>query len=126
MELQIKTEQTRPGVVNLSLIGTIDTETSLILDKEISVILKSEIQTLVLDMAGVNYITSAGIGVITKAKASLKKKDGVIAMINLKPQVKKVFEILRLLPSLNVFAHVEELDEYLGKIQKQMIEGEEF
>ena len=125
MKFQIRTNQTKPGVVTISLIGTIDTESSEMLDKEISVILKTDAKTLVLDMEGVDYITSTGIGVIAKAKASLERIGSSIAMINLQPQVKKVFEVLRLLPSLNIFAHIEELDEYLGRIQKQMIDGEE-
>jgi len=33
--------------------------------------------------------------------------------INLQPQIKKVFEILNALPSLKVFASIQELDSYL-------------
>ena len=124
MKLKIKTRQTKPGVVTLSPIGHIDTETSAILDKEISRILATACKTLVLDMAGVDYITSAGVGIIAKTKASIIKNNGDLAMINLQPQVKKVFEIIRLLPTLNVFASKEELDKYLGKVQRR-ITGEE-
>ena len=108
----------------MSPIGPIDTETSSTLDKEICRILAKTCKTLVLDMAGVDYITSSGIGIIAKTKATLKKNSGDLAMINLQPQVKKVFEIIRLLPALNVFASKEELDEYLGKVQRR-ITGEE-
>ncbi len=124
MKLKIRIRQTKPGVVTLSPIGPIDTETSLTLDKEICRVLVKAGKTLVLDMAGVDYITSVGIGIIAKTKASLKKINGDLAMINLQPQVKKVFEIMRLLPALNVFASKEELDEYLGKVQRR-ITGEE-
>jgi anti-sigma B factor antagonist len=124
MNLNIRVSRTKPGVVTLSPIGTIDTETSSILDKEICSILTGATKTLVLDMAEVEYITSAGIGIIAKTKSSLKYKGGDLAMINLQPQIKKVFEIIRLLPVLNVFANNEELDEYLGKIQHR-ITGEE-
>ena len=124
MKLKIRIKQTKPGVVTLSPIGPIDTETSSTLDKEICRILAKTCKTLVLDMAGVDYITSSGIGIIAKTKATLKKNSGDLAMINLQPQVKKVFEIIRLLPALNVFASKEELDEYLGKVQRR-IRGEE-
>ncbi len=124
MKLKIRIRQTKPGIVTLSLFGPIDTETSSSLDKEIRRILAQANKTLVLDMAGVDYITSAGIGIIAKTKASLKKNNGDLAMINLQPQVEKVFEIMRLLPALNVFASQEELDEYLGKVQRK-ITGEE-
>ena len=124
MKLKIRIKQTKPGVVTLSPIGPIDTETSPTLDKEICRVLSKACKTLVLDMAGVDYITSAAVGIIAKTKASLVKNNGDLAMINLQPQVKKVFEIIRLLPTLNVFASKEELDKYLGKVQRK-ITGEE-
>ncbi len=45
-------------------------------------------------------------------------------MTNLQPQVAKVLEIMRLVPVLGVFQGREELDEYLGRIQRRMT-GEE-
>ena len=78
------------------------------------------VKILVLDMAGVDYITSSGIGTIVKAKTSLKRRGGNLAIINLQPQVEKVFEILRLIPVMEVFASREELDEYLVKVQDKI------
>ena len=77
-------------------------------------------------MEGVDFITSMGVGILVKAKSSLTNDGGDIAMINLQPQVRKVFEIIRLLPTLNVFADREELDGYLGKVQHRMIGDEEY
>ena len=126
MKLKIRVKQTKPGIVTISPVGTIDTETSLTLDKEICRILSAATKTLVIDMEGVEYITSMGIGIIAKAKSSLSRNGGDIAIINLQPQVRKVFEIIRLLPTLNVFASLEELDEYLEKVQRRMIGGEDY
>ena len=124
MELSIQISRMKPGVVSLSLIGPIDENSSPTLDKEICEVLAEPVEVLVLDMAGVDYITSAGVGIIVKTKTSLKRKGSDFAMINLQPQVKKVFEIIRLTPILDVFASKEELDEYLGKVQRN-ITGEE-
>lgn len=124
MKLDITVDSNKPGIVTLLLVGTIDTETSSVLDEEICSVTTETTKTLVLDMAGVEYITSAGVGIIANAKTSMKQKGADLAMINLQPQVKKVFEIVRLLPVLNVFASKEELDEYLGKVQRR-ITGEE-
>ncbi|MHC4557903.1 MAG: STAS domain-containing protein [Planctomycetota bacterium] len=126
MELKIRIRQTKPGIVTMSPIGPIDTETSQTLDKEICRILAQSTKTLVLDMEGVDFITSAGVGTIAKAKTSLNRIGGDLAMINLQPQVKKVFEIIRLLSALNVFASMKELDEYLSKVQRRIIEEDEF
>ena len=120
MKLKIRIKQTKPGVVTLSPIGHIDTKTSSTLDKEIDGVLAKPVKVLVLDMTDVDFITSAGVGIIVKTKTSLKRKGGDFAMINLQPQVEKVFEILRLIPVMEVFASREELDEYLVKVQDKI------
>ena len=40
-----------------------------------------------------------------------------MALTNLQPQIRKVFDIIHALPSLNVFESVDELDRYLASIQ---------
>jgi anti-anti-sigma regulatory factor len=50
---------------------------------------------------------------------------GELALVNPQPQIRKVFDIMKLLPAMNVFANIQELDEYLARIQKRVIEGEE-
>lgn len=122
MDLIVNLNQTNPEIVTLSPVGVINSETYEFLDGEINKALEASIKTLVIDMEGVSYISSAGIGVITKAKVSAARKNAELAMVHLQPQVKKVFEIIRLLPSLNVFESVQELDEYLGKIQRRLMD----
>jgi len=46
-------------------------------------------------------------------------------MMNLQPQVKKAFEIMNLIPNLNVFEDEKELDEYLAKVQQRITDGDE-
>jgi len=120
MALTIEVRKDKPGVVTLALQGSLDSDTHESLDQEASGILSAPIRVLVLDMEGVTFMTSAGIGTIMKIKTSLAKKGVDLAMINLQPQVQKVFEIIRVLPSLGVFRDKEELDEYLGRIQRKM------
>jgi len=124
MELTVKIKQKDSATVMVLPIGSLDSETYRLLDVEIGGVLAEPIHTLVLDLAGVDFITSSGVGAITKAKTILNQRGADLAMINLQPQVKKVFEIMDLLPVLNVFENTEELDEYLGKVQRR-ITGEE-
>jgi anti-anti-sigma factor len=72
-------------------------------------------------MAGVDFITSRGVSTIAKTKTSLTERGGDLALMNVQPQVRKAFEILCLLPELNVFADRDELDEYLGKVQRKIV-----
>ena len=77
-------------------------------------------------MKEVSFISSAGVGIIIKAQTTLRKKKGDLVMMNMQDQVKKVFEIIRMLPALNVFESVEELDAYLAKVQKRIVEEGDF
>ncbi len=124
MRLTVKTTQTQPGVIAIIVQGSLDSETYDLLDQEITRALGEPLKALVLDMQGVDFITSAGVGTIMKAKTSLAKKKADLAMLHLQPQVQKVFEIIRVLPTLGVFQNQAELDEYLGRIQRRML-GEE-
>lgn len=124
MSLTVRIKQKDSGTVTIAPVGSLDSQTHRLLDAEINGIVTESIETLVLDMAGIDFITSSGVGTITKATAILNQRGADLAMINLQPQVEKVFEIMDLLPRLNVFENTEELDEYLGKVQRR-ITGEE-
>ena len=124
MELKVGIEHIKHGMVILSPVGSIDSNTCELLDKQIKKALKRSVTTLVLNMAGVDFITSRGISTIAQTRASLMQKDGDLAIMNVQPQIKKAFEIVCLLPALNVFADRNELDEYLGKVQHKIKEDE--
>ncbi len=99
-------------------VGSIDTGTSTLLEKEIDLLLKKKPKTIILDMAGVNFMSSAGVRVVFKTKRCIEEIGGILTMVNLQPQIKKVFDIINALPSLQVFESVEELDKYLAEMQK--------
>lgn len=123
MALQVtKTSGESQGAITLVLEGSLDSNSSGQLDKEIDDACSGGVRTLVLDMREVSFISSAGIGVIIKAKESLKKRNIESTLIHLQPQVRRVFEIMQLLPTLNVFASRSELDDYLSKIQVRILD----
>ena len=123
MALQVtKANGESQGAITLVLEGSLDSNSSGQLDKEIGDACSGGVRTLVLDMREVSFISSAGIGVIIKAKESLKKRNIESTLIHLQPQVRRVFEIMQLLPTLNVFASRSELDDYLSKIQVRIID----
>jgi anti-anti-sigma factor len=90
------------------------------LEKKVDFILKGTTKTMIFDLEGVNYISSAGIRVIIKVQKSMKKRDGQFIMTNFQPNVKKVFEIINALPTMDVFSNIQELDRYLDLMQKKM------
>ena len=124
MKLTIGIERAKRGLVIVSPVGSIDSNTCMILEDQIKKVLKRSVTTLVLNMAGVDFISSRGISTIAKTRESLMQKDGDLALINVQPQIQKAFEIVCLLPALNVFADRDELDAYLGKVQRKIREKE--
>lgn len=61
------------------------------------------VNVLVPDVEGDDVIASAGIDILVNIKSTLNRNGYEYAMINLNPQIKKVFEITCLTPILDVF-----------------------
>jgi anti-sigma B factor antagonist len=121
MDLKIQITLKSPGVYVLLLNGWLDSQTHKILDEKVEEILKESPKTLIFNMEQLDYISSAGVRVIYKTKKTLKRDGGYLFLMNLKPQIKKVFEIINALPSMNVFSGVQELDDYLDAMQQKAI-----
>ena len=118
MSLKVKSTTKRPGIFTLSPIGSIDAHTHSVLADKVDEILAQQPDVIIFDMEFADYISSSGIRVLLKAKKALKETDGRMVFMNLQPQIQKVFEILKAIPSLKVFASIEELDNYLDVMQK--------
>jgi anti-anti-sigma regulatory factor len=58
-------------------------------------------------------------------KKAMKEGGGSVLLTNLQPQIRKVFDIIKALPSLSIFESVEELDEYLTQMQRKVQKQEE-
>ena len=122
MSLTIKKIQSMSSAATFALSGELNNQTSDQLNQAISSMLDAPAKALVLDMKEISFISSSGIGVIVKARNTLKEKGLDLTMVNVQPQVKRVFDIMQLTPILKVCENQEELDSYLTKIQNRIIE----
>jgi len=120
MSLKVKSTSKRPGVIVISPIGSINAGTYSILDAKVDEILESTPDVIIFDMEFADYINSTGIRVLLKTKKALKETSGRMVFTNLQPQIQKVFDILKAIPSLKVFASIQELDRYLDSMQKKV------
>ena len=118
MGLKVKTEKRSPGVEIIAPIGTINGNTYLILENAVDAVLERKPDVIIFDLEFLDYINSLGIRVLLRTKKAMKETNGKMVFMNLQPQIKKVFEILDALPSLKVFASIQELDQYLDTMQK--------
>ena len=121
MSLTTRFETEQGGrVLKAQLAGSLDTNTSPGFDAALAAQLNSGIEFLVLDMKDLDYISSAGIRSVFKAAKSIKQLGGSTGVANRRPQIVKVFDIIKALPDLNVFATTAEMDEYLTLMQNRV------
>ena len=108
----------------ISLAGSLDTHTAPQLEARINESIDSSVTALILDMKDLEFLSSAGLGVIFMTKKQLNNRQGKIMLINLQPQVQRVFEIIKALDGMNIFKDREEMDAYLADMQQQVLDGE--
>lgn len=113
-----------PGIITVKLAGSLDTATSPELERQLAPILAGPVKGLVFDLAHLKFISSAGLRVITIVRKKLLEKGSTIAIVNMQPQIKEVFEIIKALPGLSIFKDLAEFDAYIAARQRMHEEGE--
>ena len=111
------------SVARVALIGALNTDTAPGFESKLSEVVAKGYALTVLDMQELDYISSAGLRVIFKAAKEVKGAGNRLAAANRKPHIEKVFDILKALPDMAVFANDAEMDDYLESMQAQ-IKGE--
>ena len=123
MSLSIEIAPAGNGIQRVSLAGRLDTHTYGELDQQLSPVLGSQVQSLILDLAGLDYISSAGVRSIFKARKALAARGGKVVVVNPKPQIQKVFDVVKAVPLDEIFSSVQEADAYLDAMQKKVLRG---
>lgn len=119
MPLEIFSKISTSSTAHLLLRGKLDAVTAQEFDEYIERSMDLAIRTLIVDLQQVNFLSSAGLRSFAKAIRIFQAREGKVFFVNPSPQVKKVFEIVRVVPLQSVFKDLEELDDYLAHIQKQ-------
>ena len=122
MSLNIVVTQKQYGFHELALDGRLDTETHGQLETALKELPVASARGVRLELSGLTYISSMGLRVVIKLMKDLRAQKGVFQMVNLQPQIKKVFEIAVALPKEGVFRSIEEADAYLDVMQKKAAE----
>ena len=107
------------SVARVALKGALNTDTAPGFEQKLTGVITEGHQLTVLDMKDLDYISSAGLRVIFKAAKQAKSEGRRLAAANRKPHIDKVFEILKALPDMAVFADDAELDAYLTAMQEK-------
>jgi anti-anti-sigma factor len=107
------------SVARVALNGALNTDTAPAFERRLQDVVNGGHRLIVLDMKDLDYISSAGLRVIFKAAKQTKASGRSLAAANRKPHIDKVFEILKALPDMAVFANEAELDDYLLAMQRK-------
>ena len=108
----------------VSLAGSLDTDTATQLQDKIDQEIDSTVHMVIMDLKRLEFLSSAGLRVIFKTKKYMDSHEGKFMLLNLQPQVRKVFDIIKALDGMNVFKSQEEMDEYLTAMQNKVLDGD--
>jgi sigma-B regulation protein RsbU (phosphoserine phosphatase) len=111
------------SLARVSLDGALNTDTAPAFEDRLEAVLAEGHQFTILDMKDLEYISSAGLRVIFKAAKRARADGRQLAAVNRKPHIDKVFEILKALPDVAVFANDHALEEYLRSLQDREATG---
>lgn len=123
MALTVRVTQDRSFSRTVHLNGRLDSETVALLDNELSNLANSPVDVVVFDLADLEYISSAGLRSIFGTRQALAARSGRIVLLNARPQVQKVFDIVKAADLAAVFTSVDELDSYLDAMQRKVVDG---
>lgn len=116
LETSIAVDENK-SMARIRLIGALNTDTAPAFEQTLQRLIAAGHDLTVLDMQELDYISSAGLRVIFKAAKQARADNRRLAAANRKPHIDKVFEILKALPDMAVFASDQELDDYLDAMQ---------
>lgn len=108
----------------ISIAGSLDSNTAPELQQSIDAQINASTSTTVIDFKQLDFLSSAGLRVIFKTKKLMDSNGGKFLLVNLQPQIKKVFEIIKALDGMNVFKDQNEMDDYLTAMQNKVKNGE--
>lgn len=123
MSLEIKINSEANNSKRVSISGNLDSNTAPELQQRIDSEINDTVSTTILDFKDLDFLSSAGLRVIFKTAKVMDNSGGKFLLVNLQPQIKKVFEIINALDGMNIFTNQDELDEYLTTMQNKVKAG---
>ena len=122
MHVEINASKDHDGFFTIVPHGSIDSDTYSAFQDKVNKILVKSTKKILINLEDVDYISSAGLGVLFTIKKFLHDNSGELLFCNLKPQIVKLFEIVKALPKEGIFESIQQVDEYLYKMMNQEID----
>lgn len=122
MSLTVRVNQQKRERLEVVLDGSLDSDTDTQLEAALESAITPATRHVTFNMSGLKYISSAGIRVVAMTTKAMKDNGGAVAITELQPQIRRVFDIIKALPSMGVFASHAEADAYFAEMQRQVLE----
>jgi len=122
--LKIRVVESRPFSRTVYLEGKLNNDTVAVLNEELAKIAGSSVSVVIFDLADLEYISSVGLRSIFGTRKLMASRGGKALLMNPRPQVQKVLDIVNAVDLMAVFSSVQELDKYLDTMQRKVVEGE--
>ncbi|MBF0254422.1 MAG: STAS domain-containing protein [Candidatus Omnitrophica bacterium] len=116
MELQIEARPLTGGIHEVRLEGSLDSATHQHLEGRLQRLMEQPVAGLIFDMSGVHYVSSAGVRVIFWAQKHLRDRQAHVALTGLRPKVNEIFEIMKIVPVLNIFDEIQDAQRFMDRV----------
>ena len=74
----------------------------------------TDCRQMILDLGGVTFMDSSGIGMIIGRYKNARKRGGTVAIVNMSPEISRIYQISGLAKIIDSYATVEEAEEALS------------
>jgi len=123
MSLTMKIENKMPGCHVVKFIGRLDGTTYAECEAKINPLLIPATRDIMFDMTNLDYISSMGLRIIITTRKFIEGNGGRVHMMNMQPQIEKVFKIANMLEGMTIFANIKEADDYFAVMQKKVLDS---
>jgi anti-anti-sigma factor len=122
MRVDVTAHKDKPGYFTVTPHGAIESESHAEFRTKITPLLVKTTKGIIVDMENVDYISSAGLGVLFSMKKFLMEGNNDLFFCHLKPQIQRLFDIVKALPRETIFTSLEEADEYFYREMNEVID----
>jgi anti-sigma B factor antagonist len=95
MELNYKLED-HAGIPMIRLGGRFDAEAAAFVKGQIATLITDKQPNLVIEMSQVRFVDSMGLAALVSGLKLCRKHGGIVKLVGMQPQVRRIFELTRL------------------------------